>query len=155
MHEHPHLGRLRQDGGDAVGELGVVDDAHEVGVVVEVAQLLLDVPEVHVDRHGADLEQREHRLEVLGAVHHVAADVVARTDADGLEVVRQPVGPLVELAEGQPAALGVQRLAVRDVVDDVLEHAQHGTGRIVRLGVGVQHLFHGQVELMMGRLSFQ
>src|SRR5690348_18121979 len=49
----------------------------------------------------------------LGAVHHVAADVVALADADRLEVVGELVGALIELLVRQAAALGIQRLTVR------------------------------------------
>ena len=57
-----------------------------VGVVEQVAQLVLDVAVVDVDRDGPELEGGEHRLEVLGAVGQVDADVVAGPDALGSQV---------------------------------------------------------------------
>ena len=68
-------------GPDAGRELAVVDDGLEVGVVEEVAQLVLDVAEVHVHRDGPDLVGGEHRLDPLDAVRAVDADVVAGLDA--------------------------------------------------------------------------
>ena len=79
-------------------ELGFEDQRDEVGVVEEVAQLLDDVAVVHVDRHRARLVAAEHRLDPLGAVERVDADVLARLDADVEQVVRDPVRALVELA---------------------------------------------------------
>ena len=76
-------------------ELAVEHDRLGVGVVEEVAQLVLDVAVVHVDRHRAELERGEHALEVLDAVVEVERDVVAGADAEPGEVVREPVGALV------------------------------------------------------------
>ena len=63
--------------GDERPVLPLVDERDDVGVVEEVAQLLLDVAEVDVHRRRADLVDREHRLDPLDAVRRVDADVVA------------------------------------------------------------------------------
>ena len=60
----------------------LVDQRDEVGVVEQVAQLVGDVPVVDVDRHRAGLEAAEHRLDPLGAVHRVDADMLAGPHAD-------------------------------------------------------------------------
>ena len=61
--------------------------AGEIGVPVEVDQLLLHVAVVDVDRHDPRLEAAEHGLQVLDAVVEVQAEVLAgrdaRVDADG------------------------------------------------------------------------
>ena len=59
-------------------ELAVEDQRLEVGVVEQVAQLLLDVPVVHVHRHGPDLVGGQRALDPLDAVGAVDPDVVAR-----------------------------------------------------------------------------
>ena len=46
----------------------LVDQRHHVGVVEEVVELALDVAVVHVDVDRADLDDREHRDDVLDAV---------------------------------------------------------------------------------------
>ena len=91
-------------GRDPRGELLVVDDGLEVGVVEEVAQLLLDVAEVHVHRHGPDLVGRQRGLDPLDAVGAVDADVVAGPDALGEQVVGELVGPRLRAARTCAAA---------------------------------------------------
>ena len=83
---------------DERSELGLVHERDEVGVVEQVAQLVGDVAVVDVDRHRAGLEAAEHRLDPLGAVDRVDADVLTRLDADVDEVVGETGRPLVELA---------------------------------------------------------
>ena len=92
------FGQARQHRRDVRPELGLEDERDEVGVVEQVAQLVDDVAVVDVDRHGARLEAAEHRLDPLGAVERVDADVLARLDAHVAEVVREAVRALVELA---------------------------------------------------------
>src|SRR5690606_41617352 len=54
-------------------------------------------------RRSSDLlPGREHRLDVLSAVLEVEGDVVARPDPAVRQVVRQAVGPLLELRVGAP-----------------------------------------------------
>ena len=57
--------------------LALVDERDEVGVLEEVAQLLLDVAEVDVHDARPDLVDREHRLDPLDAVRREDADVIA------------------------------------------------------------------------------
>ena len=119
-HEHvPHL--LRADGGGPARQLLVDDKCHEVGVVIEVGQLVLDVAVVHVDGYGPDLQTRHRRRQVLDAVVELHPDVVARCDAVLLQVVGEPVGVLLELGVGHPIVITDDRLPVRDDVDDRFE----------------------------------
>ena len=74
-HRRRHLGHPGE-------ELLVADQRDETRVHQQVPQLLGDVAVVDVHRHRPDLEARQQRLEVLGAVRQVAADEVARTDTD-------------------------------------------------------------------------
>ena len=61
--------RLRVAGrGDERPVLALVDERDHVGVVEEVAQLLLDVAEVDVHDAAPHLVDREHRLDPLDAV---------------------------------------------------------------------------------------
>ena len=78
--------------GEQRRELAVEHDRLGVGVVEQVLQLVFDVPVVHVDRHRAQLVRREHRLDVLDAVHEVDGHVIAGADAVRGEVVREAVG---------------------------------------------------------------
>ena len=87
-------------GRDARRVLRVVHEGDEIGVVEEVAELGLDVAVVHVHGNRAQLVGREDRLDERVAVHAVDADVIALADALRLEVVRQPVRPLLELGVG-------------------------------------------------------
>ena len=113
-----HAGQHRRD---VRAELGFEDERDEIGVVEQVAQLLDDVAVVDVDRHGARLEATEHRLDPLGAVERVDADVLAGQHADVAEVVRDAVRPLVELAVGEAAVAGDERDAVGRGVGDGFE----------------------------------
>ena len=54
--------------------------------------------EVEGNGDGADLGNREQRLEMLGAAAAGEADQVAFSDALSEQVIRQPVGALMELA---------------------------------------------------------
>ena len=94
----------------------MVHDRLHVGVVEQVAQLVLHVAVVHVHRDGADLERREHALEVLDRVVEVERDVVARPDALVREVVGETVHPLVDGRIGETAFTADQRLGVGDGV---------------------------------------
>ena len=109
LHEVLQLRQARQHRRDVRTELGFEDQRDEVGVVEEVAQLLDDVAVVDVDRHRARLEAAEHRLDPLGAVERVDADVLAGQHADVAEVVRDPVRALVELAIREAPVAGDDR----------------------------------------------
>ncbi|MCI3950460.1 MAG: hypothetical protein K0R11_2394 [Acidimicrobiales bacterium] len=120
-------------------ELPGEEDGHEVGVVEEVVQLPLDVAVVDVDGDGPQLERGQHPLEVLGAVEQLEADVVARPHPRHLEVVGQPVGPLVELGVGQAPGRRGDRLPVGDGVDHPLEQLAQVVGHqdTARTGLAV------------------
>src|SRR5581483_12182924 len=94
-------GQVGEDGGKARLELGIEDDGAAVRVVEEVAQLVLDVAEVDVDRHGPELERTEHRLHPWRAVVRVDRDVVARMRTELGEAVRDLVRSGLELREAQ------------------------------------------------------
>ena len=105
------VAQLRQvvaDRRDPRRELPLHDEADHVRVVAEVAQLRLDVPVVDVHRHGAELVERHHRLDPLDAVVAVDPDVVALADPRVAQVVREPVGPVLELRE-RPAGVADDR----------------------------------------------
>ncbi len=106
--------------GDARRVLRVVHERDEIGVVEEVPQLGFDVAVVHVHRHRAQLVRGEDRLDERVAVQAVDADVVAGTDSLRREMVRQPVGPFLELGVGAGLVGDDQRNAIGDGVDDVL-----------------------------------
>ena len=97
LEQRPALGHRRQGVADRRGEAAVEDEADEPGVLVEIAKLRGDVAVIDVDGNGADLEAGEHPLEVLGPVGQLQADPVAAADAGAGEMVRQAVGPTVEL----------------------------------------------------------
>ena len=56
-----HVRGLRQNVGDTVGVLALVDQRDHVGVLEQVAQLALDVAVVHVDQDRARLDDAQHR----------------------------------------------------------------------------------------------
>ncbi len=87
---------------NAVSELPVDQQRDEFGVVVQVAEFLGDVAEVHVDRHGADLEGGEDAFKELNAVEELKADVVG-------------LGRRLLFAGGAPVGSNVHR--VRDRSD--------------------------------------
>ena len=98
-----------------------MDEGDQVGVVVEVPELVLDIPVVDVDGHGPGLEAGDHGLDVLGAVLELDADVVAAPDACRLEVVGQAVGALLELGVGEATVAAHQCLPLADHVGQRLE----------------------------------
>ena len=111
----------------------LVDQGHEVGIVEEVVELGLDVAVVHVDRDGPDLEDRQHRDDVLDAVLRVDPDVVAGADPLGAEEVRQPVGLGLELGVGDGAVVDLQGRAPRRRVDRMLEEVSDVQSHVARL----------------------
>ena len=81
------LGQAGEHGRDESAELGFVHERDQIGVVEQVAQLVGDVPVVDVDRNRAGLEAADHRLDPLGAVERVDADVLAGLHADVEQVL--------------------------------------------------------------------
>ena len=121
-------GQLVAHGGDARRELLVEHQRLEVGVVEQVAQLLLDVAVVDVDGHGPQLEHGQQGLDPAHRVPAVDPDVVARAQAGVGQVVGQAVGALVELGVGALLAVAHHGQAVGHGVDGVLEQV----GEVVR-----------------------
>ncbi len=93
---------------------------HHVGVVEQVLQLAFDVAEVDVDEDGARLDDAQHRDDDLDAVSAVQADLVVLLDAVVDEIVRQPVGLLLQLGIGQLLTTADQGDAIGHSVDSVL-----------------------------------
>jgi hypothetical protein len=118
MPQQRHLVFYRLDPG---GEAAVVDQRLEIRVVEQVAELVLDVAIVHVDRDGAQLVGAEHALDELDAVEGVDPDVIAGADPDRGQVVGEPVRALLELGVGPPLVAADQRLPVGREVDDALD----------------------------------
>ena len=85
-------------GGRAVGE--------------HVGQFGRDVLVVEVHRRRTQLQRGEEGLDVLGPVGERDGDRVTRADAVRGEHVGQPVGPAIELAEGDAAVAADDGLAV-------------------------------------------
>ena len=129
-----HAVRDARGGGEGLGEdVGVaplVDDDDGVRVVEEVLQLGGDVPVVDVDHHGADLEDRDHGLDGLDGVAAVDRHLVVGPHAHGLQVVGEPVGPVLEFLEGEGAVPLDQDDPVRDAVhavfDEISDGVRHG-----------------------------
>ncbi len=108
-------------GGDPRRQLLVEHERLEIGVVEEVAQLLLDITEVHVDGNRPQLVGGDRRLQPLDAVGAVDPDMVADPDALDRQVVGQAVGVGLHLGVGAPLVADDQQLPIRYHVDRVLE----------------------------------
>ena len=92
VHDH-HVPQLRQRGSHRphpIGEGLVHDDALYLGVVEQLAQLVLAIAVVDVDVDGVQLHRGEERLEVLAAVVQVQGDLRSFTRAQGSKRRRQP-----------------------------------------------------------------
>ena len=92
------LGHPLEDPLDPVGEHAVEHDRHGVGVLPQVAQLVVAVAVVGVDGDEADLHGGEGGLEVLGRVVEVDGHLVLVGGAEVEQELRDAVGPAVELA---------------------------------------------------------
>ena len=88
--EGAEAGQLGGDCADARREFSVMDQAYEVCVVKEVAQLLLDVAVVDINRHRPRLERSEGAFQILSAVVEIESNVVALPHA----VCGQPMSEL-------------------------------------------------------------
>ncbi len=115
-----HVRGVRQNVGDTVGVLALVDQRDHVRVLEQVAQLALDVAEVHVHQDGARLHDAQHRDHDLDAVAAVQADLVVLLDALIDQVVRKAVGLLLQLCVCQLVVTADQGDTVRHSVDGVL-----------------------------------
>jgi len=74
------VGQVVQHGIESVDQLRRHDHGDGIGVVEEVVELGFRVAVVDVDRNSPDLEARERRLEVLGAVVEEEGDLVVGAD---------------------------------------------------------------------------
>jgi hypothetical protein len=81
----------------------VEDDGDGVGVLPQVAQLVVAVAVVRVDRDEADLDGGEGGLQVLGRVVEVDGHLVLLHGAEVEQELRDAVGAAVEVAPGDVA----------------------------------------------------
>nr|WP_268794528.1 hypothetical protein [Pseudonocardia thermophila] len=114
---------VSRHGAGGVGQALVHDQRRRCGVVERVAQLRLPVAVVDVDRHGAEVERGQHRLEVLRAVVQAHRDDVARPDPAAGERAGDPGRALVQLRVGQLHVADRHRELVRGHVG---RHPQRG-----------------------------
>ena len=134
----------------------MVDQRGGTGIGEQVLQLVLHVAVVDVERGDPRPPGAEHRLDVLGAVvgvdaQQVLADFVTgqlgalgvAAQPAGVQVGRQPVGPLDDLRVGVAAVALDDELAVADRCGDGVGGGGDGElrvrGRIIvplRAGVG-------------------
>ncbi len=98
-----HAGHPVQNALDAIGEGTVEDDGDGVGVLPQVAQLVVAIAIVRVDRDQPDLDRGEGGLQVLGRVVEIEGDLVLLHRAEVEQELRDAVGPTVELAPGDVA----------------------------------------------------
>jgi hypothetical protein len=103
----------------------VVDERAQVGVAQVIRQLALQAAEVDVDGDRPELDRRQQRRHRLDRVTGVEADVPARADALGGQVVGEPVGLVLELAVGDLQVAVDQRDPVGERVGGVLEDIGH------------------------------
>ena len=102
-----HAGHAVEDALDPVGERAMENDCHRVGVLPQIAQLVVAVAIVGVDGDEADLERGEGGLDVLGRVVQVDRHLVLLDGAEIEQELRDAVGPAVELVPPDVAvALG-------------------------------------------------
>ena len=97
-------GHAVEDALDPFGEGAVEDHGHRVGVVPQVAQLVVAVAVVGVDRDQADFHRGEGALQVLGAVVEVEGHLVLLGHAEVEQELGHAVGPVVELLPADGAA---------------------------------------------------
>ena len=92
--------QLRGDLPDSVGEGGVDDHDLGIGVVEQLAQLVVAVAVVDVDVDGVELDRGEEGLEVLAAVVQVEGDLGSVSDTGCLQRRGEAGGAIVELVPG-------------------------------------------------------
>ena len=85
----------------SVEEVRVDDQRDQPGVVVELGELTGDIAVVDVRGDRAQLERREHRLDVLRPVAHLQPDEVAAAHTVLVQMRGEPVGAVVELRVGE------------------------------------------------------
>ncbi len=84
LQEGPGLGHGAQSTLHRWGEAAMKNEAHQRGVPVQVLQFARQVAVVDVDRHGTNLEARQHALDVFGAVDQLQPHRVTGTYAGAL-----------------------------------------------------------------------
>jgi hypothetical protein len=99
----------------------VIDERHEIGVIIEVRELGLHVPAVDVYRDRAELVGSQHGLEKFDAVVELEPDVVTPTDTSSRKCVREPGRSRIELRVRTPARGAYDRRTLRNGVGDPLE----------------------------------
>ena len=104
------------------------DERHDPRVIEQVTQLAGNVAVVDVDGNGTQLEAREHRLEVLGAVPQIHADVVARSDPALGKHVGEPIRSLLDRRVRELTTLAHQSDPVGDAVDHRLPYVGEVVG---------------------------
>jgi len=81
LDEQSHVGQPVAHPGHAVTQRRMEHEHLCVAVVHEVHELVVEVPVVDVDRHGAMLERAVLRDEVLGTVEHVEGNLADFVDS--------------------------------------------------------------------------
>ena len=94
---------------------------HHLRVGVDVQQFCIGITEVDVDRHRSDLQARQERFDVLDAVTHVNTDMLARFDADGLQMMSEAVRSQFEFGVAQPRIFQDQGNSIGDRIGNGLE----------------------------------
>ncbi|CAB5069389.1 unannotated protein [freshwater metagenome] len=118
MTQSRHLGC---DAADPIYKLLVADQDNKPRVKQEVPQLFGDIAVVDVHWDCPNLETSQKCLEILRAVRQIAAHKLAGLHALSQEVIRHPVGTLLELPVAQPARSADDRFALRYTIRDGLE----------------------------------
>jgi len=113
----PQRGSSQRSGRDLFFHGGVVDQRLRASVGENMLQFGPPVAVVHVDRHRPQLERREYRLDVLGAVVQRDTDPGLRPDARTGQIASEPGCAVIQLPPG-PCALAV------DYRDPVLPHVR-------------------------------
>ena len=98
-----HVGHAIEDPLDAIGEGPVEHHGDGVGVLPQVAQLVVAVAVVGVDRDKPDLDRSEGGLQILGRVVEVDRHLVLLRGAEVEEELRDAVGAAIELVPGDVA----------------------------------------------------
>ena len=120
--------------GDEVGPAGLGHGDHDAGAGVgeHVLELAAPVADVEGDEHGAEAGRREQQADPRRAVRQRDRDPVAGADAARGEPGREPVGVLVELAQGDRPRCLAQEHRVRAVPGGGAQEAGEAHGSACR-----------------------
>ncbi len=97
-------------------EFSLYHQCLEIRIVENIGEFIGDVAIVDIDVDGANLERRPHGFNPFDAIEAVNADVVAVTDALGLQVMSQLIRTVFHLAVGSALAFANQVFAVAVVI---------------------------------------